>query len=582
MPGEILRHCGWILLVAGLVFFANLGAARLWDRDEPRNAGCALEMLQRADWVVPVFNDELRTHKPVLLYWFMMAAYALFGVNEFAARFWSAALGIGTVLMTYHLGRRLFHAQAGLWGALALATCIMFPLAARAATPDSVLIFFTTLATLLYVLGSFPAGPTQATASSGYLPRSWPWAAAMYGAMGLAVLAKGPVGAVLPTAIIGMFLLLVRLPPSDRPGGEVHPRGFLRRAVAVLRRALRPFAPLHFLRTCWAMRPITALAVILAVALPWYLAVGLRTQGEWLRGFFLVHNLGRALEPMESHSGTPLYYPAVLLVAYFPWSVFAVPLLIDLVARLRHRDSWHAGYLFLACWGAVYPLLFTLARTKLPSYITPAYPAYALLTGALIYHWTRGEARARPFWFRLAFMVLAVVGAGMLVAIPILARRLLPGEEWLGLVGIVLLIGAVAAGVALHRGRPDRAAIALVAMSWIFALSFFGVATVRVDRHQRFDRFLAEVRQRSASPRLAAFGLLEPSWVFYHRRPIRLFEEHQAGDLRALLASDRDAYAITTVELYQRHKASLPAESEVLAREPLFLQDEELVLIGRR
>ena len=53
-----------LVLVSSTVFFANLGSAPLWDRDEPRNAGCAVEMLARADWVVPVFNSELRTHSP--------------------------------------------------------------------------------------------------------------------------------------------------------------------------------------------------------------------------------------------------------------------------------------------------------------------------------------------------------------------------------------------------------------------------------------------------------------------------------------------------------------------------------------
>ena len=102
------RHILLIVILGTLVLFSNLGGPRLWDRDEPRNAGCAREMLERGDWVTPVFDGELRTHKPVLLYWFMMTAYAVFGVNEFAARFWSAATAIGTALLTYGIGRRLW------------------------------------------------------------------------------------------------------------------------------------------------------------------------------------------------------------------------------------------------------------------------------------------------------------------------------------------------------------------------------------------------------------------------------------------------------------------------------------------
>ncbi len=108
-------HYALLILIAGLVFFLNLGVPPLWDRDEPRNAGCAVEMLARGDWVVPVFNGELRSHKPVLLYWLMMSSYAMFGVGEFGARFWSALLGIGTVLLTYEIGRCLFDRRTACW-----------------------------------------------------------------------------------------------------------------------------------------------------------------------------------------------------------------------------------------------------------------------------------------------------------------------------------------------------------------------------------------------------------------------------------------------------------------------------------
>ena len=104
---QITLHLLILITLSATIFFTNLGQASLWDRDEPRNAGCAAEMMARGDWVVPTFNDELRQQKPVLLYWLIMSAYGLFGQNEFAARFWSATLAIGTVTATYGIARRL-------------------------------------------------------------------------------------------------------------------------------------------------------------------------------------------------------------------------------------------------------------------------------------------------------------------------------------------------------------------------------------------------------------------------------------------------------------------------------------------
>src|SRR6476661_1176543 len=150
MPAPTTRHVLLLLLVSGLTFFTRLGAASLFDRDEPRNSGCALEMLIRGDWVVPVFNGELRTHKPVLLYWCIMASYCGLGVNEFAARLPSALCAIGSALCVYRMGRRLFGPQGGVWAGISLSTSLLFIVAGRAATPDSLLIFCSTLAMTIY------------------------------------------------------------------------------------------------------------------------------------------------------------------------------------------------------------------------------------------------------------------------------------------------------------------------------------------------------------------------------------------------------------------------------------------------
>src|SRR5262245_25694081 len=214
------KQIALVAAIAAFVMLTNLGGPRLWDRDEPRNAGCAREMLERSDWVVPTFNGELRAHKPVLLYWGIMASYLALGVNEFAARLPSALCAIGSVLCVYRIGRRLFAPQAGVWAGIALATSLMFVVAGRAATPDSLLIFCSTLALMIYVCGTFrprfettplDAAP-QLIAPGQFFPQHWPTVLAMYAAMGLGVLAKGPVGLVLPAAVIGMFLLIVRRP----------------------------------------------------------------------------------------------------------------------------------------------------------------------------------------------------------------------------------------------------------------------------------------------------------------------------------------------------------------------------------
>ncbi len=597
---QSLQQAAVVACLAGLVMFSNLGGPLLWDRDEPRNAGCAREMQQRGDWVTPVFNGELRAHKPVLLYWLMMVAYATFGVGEFAARFWSATLAVGTALCTYSIGRRLFHPNAGLWAGIAVASSLLFGVAGRAATPDSVVIFLSTLSIAIYVHGTFkarraieaePVAPTQLRVAGIWFPSSHAVVVGMYAAMALGVLAKGPVGLVLPMSVIGMFLLIVRLPAASSTST----------AGIQLPVLLRAFAPGHFLRTCWAMRPCTALLVTLVVAAPWYIWVGMRTDGEFLRGFFMDHNFGRALQPMEGHDGGILFYPGAILVGFFPWSVLALPVLVDLVVRMRRGDSWRPGYLLAACWVGVYVMLFSLAKTKLPSYVTPCYPGLALITGSFAFHWTRKKAIGSAHWRRLALGVLALIGLALVIGLPIAAHRFVPGEEWLGAIGLIPLLGGLLAWFLMERGL-QRAAVSVFAGSAVLLTTLaFGMVAQRVSRQQQIPQLLAAIEEPGAPPiQLASFGLLEPTWVFYGDRPITELAASGAAEwlggwvevagrwkpkpplgIRDIRAAEENWVIITTDEHHDRLRSLLPDDFQVLAHVPYFLKNQHVLLVGR-
>ena len=275
----------WVAAAAALVFFTNLGGAALFDEDEAIHATCAREMLEQDQWVVPSFNGQMFPDKPPLMFWMMMVAYKLFGTTEFAARFPSAVLGVATVLATYALGKRLFSAGAGFWAGLILASTIIFTVSARAATVDSALTFLTTAAMICFVRGQEEK------------ETRWISFVLAYACLGVAVLAKGPVGVVLPGAVFCVFLCVVHVPRASGDtipvnGGD-RPTRWVKLAQWIARLS-RPFLPRNLLRSLWQMRPLTGAAVVAAIALPWYVLVGARTHGAWLVEFFGVHNLHRA------------------------------------------------------------------------------------------------------------------------------------------------------------------------------------------------------------------------------------------------------------------------------------------------
>jgi 4-amino-4-deoxy-L-arabinose transferase-like glycosyltransferase len=589
-----MKHLLLILALSATVMLTGLGSSRLWDDDEPRNAGCAREMLARGDWVVPWFNNELRAHKPVLTYWCIMASYLVLGESEFSARLPSALAAIGTTLLIYAIGRRLFSPQAALWAALILPTTMLFAMAGRIATPDSLLIFCVTLSMAVYVwtarLARVPEGEenhetnetneTESGETRRFFPRHWWQAAAIYAAMGLAVLAKGPVGLVLPTAILGMFLLIVHwrpeIPTRSVSAGPSRVLPRLRCGLVWIGRGI-----VHFFCTAWSMRPLTALTIIALIAGPWYLAVGYQTDWKFLEEFIIKHNLERATGAMEGHRAGLWFYPVMLLVGFFPWSIFAIPLALDATAMARQNRSERLALVFLLCWIGVWIGAFTLAKTKLPSYATPCFPAIALLAGRYIERLITGDLAGGRYWPPVSFLCLAGSGLAALVALPLVAGRYLPGDEWLGILGIIPVAGGLAALALWRINRRAMAISGIVSSAGLLVLGVFALGAYVASRHQQADQLLSAIRQADGQPQVASFRVLEPGWVYYGGRPIREIRDSRE-EAAAFLTRSPDALLITTERQWLAlSKTGLSPDLVVLAKVRRFLKDERLVLIGR-
>lgn len=614
------RQQALIVLIGLVVFFVNLGGASLFDMDEALYGACAREMAQRGDWVVPWFNGQMFPDKPPLMFWLMIFCTKLFGVGEFALRVHAAVFAIATALATYHLGRMLFGSWVGFWAGVIVSTTIIFTVSARAATVDSELTFAITLAILIFVWAGRISQPGRETVLGSFRPGGWLSFALMYAAVGLAVLAKGPVGAIMPLGAIGLFLMVVNrpareeLPPggaatwlsrllcmpldrlavsqgatvglSNRVSGTVGQAGSgaLTRIALFLRPAaefLGLLTPGRFFRALWQMRPLTGLAVLCLVAAPWYVLVGMRTDGRWLYEFMAQYNLGPFVKPILGHSGPFYYHLLTVFVGFFPWSVFAVPTAIEVVRRLQHRDPCRVGLVLVICWAAVVIGFWSLVAMKLPHHILPAYPALALLTATFVYAWTVEPARFSRRWMPNAAATLVVVGAGIMVALPIAALFILPGEGMIGLVGLTLVAGGLFCFYYNRRGESQRAMAAFAATSATFLAVAFGFAVLRIDAHQNAPVLAAALRKTASGEfRLAAYRYFRESFVYYTGGPVARC--HSPEDLQKILSAGDDTYVFTVEEHEKLLEEQFPGQFEVVARQPRFLGRGDVVLLGRR
>ncbi|MBJ43073.1 MAG: hypothetical protein CMJ80_07300 [Planctomycetaceae bacterium] len=544
-----------LVAICLLCFFLRLGDSKLWDRDEPRNARCAAEMLERGDWVVPTFNDELRTHKPILTYWLMMISYRLFGESEFAARFWSAVMASGTVLLTYRFARQFFDIKTANWAAIILASNLMFNIAAHAATPDASLIFFSMAAITAFAVGFDTPSPHT----------RWMYFLLSYVSMGMAVLSKGPVGIVLPLTVCSAASWWLLTPNSETQHTN--------RSLTWLTSRLRLH---HLFRTYRALQLPWGLLVVGVVALPWYSLVGIQTDGVWLKEFFFEHNVGRAMRPMEGHSGPTLfYYPLAILVGFFPWSVFALPVVLWTYTQCREKPP--AGMIWLLAWTTVYVVTFSIASTKLPSYVAPIYPVLAILCGNLLTNWETAAVPRRAWTWRAAGC-LTLVGAGMVVTLPVTIHHWMPGDEWLGSIGLIPLVGGAMAFRSFQNYRCEQGFRRIAYTSVGLILSLFAIVAPRVSQHQHIDRLLADI-PNDGQHRLVSFGVHEPSWVFYADAPIPFVPLDDTKNARIRMSST--THVITSKSVFSQHRDKLPPDMRVMTQVPYFLKNDTLILLTR-
>lgn len=360
MPTNALPARGAALLLALLaaLLLFQLGALPLLGPDEPRYARVAVEMHRSGNWITPTLQGQPWLEKPALYYWLAAMAFRGFGESDWAARLPSVAASLLLTGVTALLGARLFGAAAGLHAGFVLATSLLAFAYGHSAGMDMLLAATVTTSLGLLALRALGiAGPLA-------VPAAW----AM---MGLAALAKGPLGVLLPVLVMGGYVVATR-------------------DWRLLRRLVSPGAVLAFG----------------LVAGPWYLAVLLDQGRAFVDVFLLNHNLERFTSTVHRHPGPFYYYLPVLLAGLFPWSGLSLPALFGIRPRRSRAD------LLLLLWLVLPLAFFSAAGSKLPGYILPCLPPLALLLGREAARLAGGpDAGWSPAWNRPVALFGLALGA---------------------------------------------------------------------------------------------------------------------------------------------------------------------------
>ena len=536
-----------ILALAAAPYFMRLGASSLWDSNEAFYAETPREMIESGDYINPSFNYQPRFNKPPLCYWVVVVFYKIFGVSEAAERLAIALAALVMIATAYGLGRCAFSVEAGLLAGIGLAAAPRFMMFSRRIMIDVYLAMFMALALLLFIL------------SERQPKRRRLYRIAMYAAIGLGVLTKGPVAALLPA-----FAFLIYL------------------AVYRRRKQIRDL-----------MLP-TGVAIIGLIVLPWYFAVYAQHGWGHIQTFILKDNLSRYVQQAWGPSRGLLFYIGVIAGDYFPWSLFVVPALWceardrlgftrgssrkqsatsieDAASPAATQPTVDPHTALLVIWIIVIVVFFSLSKSKEDLYILPIYPAVAALVGKLLARWlTEKDSSRRHVLVRAAALilgaVLAVVGVGVLYLFGSGAQAYeLSGATAIGSIALAGgLLASAAAAAKKSLAAVLGSVVAVIVFNWVFVLW-----TLPDFERYKPVRALCELISSGPPDALAGYyRLASPSMTFYLRRPI--FEYYSREEIDSALGSGKNVYCVMTAADYDSLKPQLGLPTYVLATRPMF------------
>ena len=404
----------YAILFFACVLFHILGTwtLPLVDRDEPRFAEASREMIERGNYIVPYFNNQLRLDKPPLTYWAQIASYCVFGENDFAARFPSAIAAALTAVLIFGWARRIGGEKLAWWAAIIFTLSFQTFVHARAAVADMWLVLFMTLAywagfELLQRPTPNAQRPTlnseKVDQASNIKHQRLVWWWIFYFSLALGFLAKGPIAWTPVLAVAGII---------------IHTRDW---------RMLR-----HF-------RFALGIALMLGAVALWGIPALIQTNGEFFKVGIGRHVVSRSFVTMEGHGASSLgmyalllpFYFVTVFISFFPWSI-KLPWLIRKLWRGRTGGINDPGYsgkatdIYLLVGIAIIFVIFTLVSTKLPHYTLPAFPLLALL---LARHWQAAVAETGHSSFARIAMTAACLWIAVALLVPPIVARFFPAYQ---------------------------------------------------------------------------------------------------------------------------------------------------------
>ena len=344
-----------LIFLCLILFFLGNWLIPVTDPTENCYALTAKEMLESGDYFSPRIYGNFWYDKPIFFYWEIILAFAVFGVNEFALRFFPAVFATAGVFLTYFFASKMYDKKLGFTAAVILATSPGYWYVAHAIITDMTL--FVAVSTALM---TFYFAYTEDKPKLLYIA---------FAAAGVAVLTKGPIGFCLPALIIFLFL--------------VSQRGL----KYLCRREI-------FFGT----------VLMLGIISIWYLPMYMIHGEKFITDFFGVHNYLRVTVPEHPEYDVWYYYMIIFLTGFLP---YLFPLI-----RLKKLPALDRRHRFLIIWAVTVFVVFQSFATKYPTYTFPYMMPIAILFAEYF-------SQHEKIFRKIAAVATVLLIVGFFVVIPV-------------------------------------------------------------------------------------------------------------------------------------------------------------------
>ncbi len=443
------------------------------------------ELIETGKYILPLNNYVPWLDKPILFFWMLVASFKLLGVNTFAGRLPAALSALLTALIIYAGSRPMLKRPVAAFAALIFLACPLSSIIGHVCLTDMTLCALICGSLLFLFKGVHYSSKKDLL--TGYF------------FLALSFLCKGPIALIICAA---SFLAFFALTSSSRA---------------------------QFFSSIKSMQVPGGLFILLLLNAPWYIAAELESGGRFLTSFFYTQNFGRMMGTVN-HQGPFYFYIPVFLGGFFPWSLFSVAAPGFFINSFKRRFNARNSFTRFANLNLVFFViviaLFSIIKTKLPTYILPALPAFSILVAMQIYLLARTK-KLQVLYLPVGILLLGLI-AGVFVQglLKGYVREIFSQNLWIFAPLFILIL---LSGFALSRKRQYIFAGALLAMSLLSCALLVprGLQIFYRERQMEFNRLVLAAKNANAS--IAMVFAEEPSVPWLTHKPVsRLMNREDA------------------------------------------------------